>query len=58
MAVSLLIDATLIRSVLLPAAMQLLGERNWYLPSWLGWLPRVESPEERPPAPRTASQAG
>jgi len=59
-AVSLLIDATLIRSVLVPAAMQLLGERNWYLPSWLGWLPRVEpeSPEERPPAPRTASQAG
>ncbi|HEU6445490.1 MAG TPA: MMPL family transporter [Gaiellaceae bacterium] len=38
-AVALLIDATLIRSVLLPAAMKLLGERNWYLPSWLGWLP-------------------
>ena len=38
-AVSLLIDATLIRSVLLPAAMKLLGEWNWYLPSWLRWLP-------------------
>ena len=38
-AVSLLIDATLIRSVLLPAAMKLLGDWNWYLPSWLQWLP-------------------
>ena len=38
-AVSLLIDATIIRSVLLPATMKLLGERNWYLPSWLQWLP-------------------
>ena len=38
-AVSLLIDATIIRSVLLPAAMRLLGDRNWYLPRWLGWLP-------------------
>jgi uncharacterized membrane protein YdfJ with MMPL/SSD domain len=41
-AVSLLIDATLIRSVLVPAAMELLGERNWYLPAWLGWLPHYE----------------
>ena len=40
-AVSLLIDATLIRSVLVPAAMKLLGSRNWYLPRWLGWLPHV-----------------
>jgi putative drug exporter of the RND superfamily len=38
-AISLLIDATLIRSVLLPAAMKLLGDWNWYLPSWLQWLP-------------------
>jgi RND superfamily putative drug exporter len=38
-AISLLIDATIIRSVLLPAIMKLLGEWNWYLPSWLGWLP-------------------
>jgi RND superfamily putative drug exporter len=41
-AVSLLLDATVIRSVLVPAAMQLLGDRNWYLPGWLGWLPHVE----------------
>jgi uncharacterized membrane protein YdfJ with MMPL/SSD domain len=41
-AVALLIDATIIRSVLLPAAMQLLGKWNWYLPNWLEWLPRIE----------------
>ena len=40
-AVALLIDATLVRSVLVPAAMKLLGERNWYLPAWLAWLPDV-----------------
>jgi RND superfamily putative drug exporter len=38
-AVALLIDATLIRTVLLPASMKLLGDLNWYLPSWLEWLP-------------------
>jgi RND superfamily putative drug exporter len=41
-AVALLIDATLVRSVLVPAAMELLGDRNWYLPRWLRWLPRYE----------------
>ncbi|MGL6278960.1 MAG: MMPL family transporter, partial [Gaiella sp.] len=41
-AVALLIDATLIRGVLVPAAMELLGDRNWYLPAWLHWLPHVE----------------
>jgi putative drug exporter of the RND superfamily len=41
-AVSLLLDATVIRSVLVPAAMQLLGDRNWYLPRWLEWLPHLE----------------
>jgi putative drug exporter of the RND superfamily len=41
-AVALLLDATIIRSVLLPAVMTLLGRWNWYLPSWLEWLPRVE----------------
>jgi putative drug exporter of the RND superfamily len=51
-AVALLIDATIIRSVLLPAAMKLLDERCWYLPSWLEWLPRieVEAPERLRPA--------
>lgn len=41
-AVALLIDATLVRSVVIPAAMRLLGERNWYLPRWLQWLPHLE----------------
>ena len=41
-AVALLIDATIIRSVLLPSAMKLLGDWNWYLPRWLEWLPRFQ----------------
>ena len=41
-AVSLLIDATLIRSVVLPSLMGLLGDRSWYLPRWLEWIPHVE----------------
>jgi RND superfamily putative drug exporter len=41
-AIALLIDATIIRSVLLPAAMCLLGRWNWFLPSWLEWLPRIQ----------------
>jgi uncharacterized membrane protein YdfJ with MMPL/SSD domain len=41
-AVALLIDATIIRSVLLPAAMVLLGKWNWYLPTWLEWLPHIQ----------------
>ena len=40
LAVAVLIDATIVRAVLLPATMKLLGDWNWYLPSWLGWLPR------------------
>jgi len=53
LAVAILIDATLVRGVLLPATMKLLGERNWYLPSWLEWLPRIDGSEparEAPPA--------
>jgi putative drug exporter of the RND superfamily len=41
LAIAVLIDATIVRAVLLPAVMVLLGERNWYLPRWLGWLPRL-----------------
>jgi len=41
LAVAVLLDATVIRGVLLPATMTVLGEWNWYLPRWLGWLPRV-----------------
>ncbi|HEY7031503.1 MAG TPA: MMPL family transporter [Thermomicrobiales bacterium] len=44
LAVAVLLDATVVRSVLVPATMALLGDRNWYLPRWLDWLPdlRVE----------------
>ncbi len=57
-AVSLLIDATLIRLVLLPAVLVLLGERAWYLPGWLEWLPHVEieghAEDDRPARPGPA----
>ncbi len=42
---AILIDATIVRAVLLPATMKLLGGWNWYLPSWLEWLPRLDSAE-------------
>ena len=41
LAVAVFIDATIIRVILLPATMKLLGDRNWYLPNWLGWLPKI-----------------
>ena len=41
LAVAVLIDATIIRGILLPASMKLLGDWNWYLPKSLGWLPKV-----------------
>jgi RND superfamily putative drug exporter len=48
LAVAVFLDATLVRAVLLPATMALLGERNWYLPRWLQWMPRqrIEADEE------------
>jgi RND superfamily putative drug exporter len=42
LATAVLIDATIVRGVLLPASMKLLGDWNWYLPNWLRWLPRIE----------------
>jgi uncharacterized membrane protein YdfJ with MMPL/SSD domain len=42
LAAAVLIDATLIRAILLPASMKLLGDWNWYLPKWLEWFPRFE----------------
>ena len=60
LATAVLIDATVVRGVLLPAALALLGERSWYLPNWLRWLPggrpelaRVAQPE--PVAGRSAA---
>ena len=42
LATAILLDATIVRGVLLPASMKLLGDRNWYLPRWLQWLPRFD----------------
>jgi putative drug exporter of the RND superfamily len=58
-AVSLLLDATIVRSVLLPATLAILGDRAWWLPRWLGWLPRltIEPPATTgPDAPALASE--
>jgi RND superfamily putative drug exporter len=49
-AVALFLDATIVRSVILPASMKLLGARNWYLPSWLEWIPDVGEVEQERPA--------
>ena len=59
LATAILIDATIVRAVLLPATMKLLGDRNWYLPRWLEWLPRLggdrsERAEEMRPAATSA----
>jgi RND superfamily putative drug exporter len=53
-AVALLIDATVIRSVVLPSTMALLGDRNWYLPRWLDWLPHLEVERQPEPSPQPA----
>jgi RND superfamily putative drug exporter len=51
LAVAVLIDATIVRAVLLPAVMKLLGDANWYLPRWLDWLPHVRHELEPQPEP-------
>lgn len=50
LAVAVFLDATVVRSILLPAGMILLGDWNWYLPSWLAWLPEIRHGEELPEA--------
>jgi uncharacterized membrane protein YdfJ with MMPL/SSD domain len=50
LAAAVLIDATIIRGVLLPATMKLLGDWNWYLPTKLGWLPKLDTEPEVVPA--------
>jgi len=52
-AVALLLDATLIRSIVLPCTLSWLGARSWYLPRWLNWLPKleIESPQDAPRKP-------
>ena len=64
LAAAILIDATIVRGVLLPATMKLLGTRNWYLPAWLEWLPHFDhgelaiedEPEAAEPAPAAPKQ--
>ena len=51
LAAAVLIDATIVRAVLLPATMKLLGDWNWYLPNWLSWLPRLEHQATPAPVP-------
>jgi RND superfamily putative drug exporter len=53
LAVAVLLDATIVRAVLLPATMKLLGDWNWYLPHWLEWLPRVSHDEQSEVDPAT-----
>jgi len=57
LAVAVFLDATLIRTILVPSAMKLLGRWNWYLPSWLEWLPHL-SIEGAPAPPASAGPAG
>jgi putative drug exporter of the RND superfamily len=54
-AVALILDATVIRSIVLPSLMALLGDRSWYLPRWLEWIPRmeVEAPAAQTASPRS-----
>lgn len=56
LAVAIFLDATLVRSVLVPASMELLGGRNWYLPSWLSWLPDLRIEAEESPAEGSAGK--
>jgi uncharacterized membrane protein YdfJ with MMPL/SSD domain len=63
LAAAILIDATIIRAILLPASMKLLGDWNWYLPKWLEWLPHFEhgeklEPVKAPPAPPAIVPSG
>jgi putative drug exporter of the RND superfamily len=58
--IAVLIDATIIRTILVPSAMALLGDRNWYMPSWLKWLPdlRVEGTARPTPQMPEVQPAG
>ena len=57
LAVAVLLDATVVRVMLLPATMKLLGPRNWYLPRWLGWLPGPSRQAPPPTGPPTGPSA-
>jgi uncharacterized membrane protein YdfJ with MMPL/SSD domain len=57
LATAILIDATIVRAVLLPATMKLLGDWNWYLPRWLNWLPTLTHGQSAEAHPRPALAA-
>ena len=57
LAVAVLLDATIVRAILLPATMALLGDWNWYLPHWLEWLPHTAPQRDRAPASSGSSSA-
>jgi RND superfamily putative drug exporter len=57
LAAAILIDATIVRAVLLPATMKLLGRWNWYLPRWLEWLPNLEHERSTAPAGVSAERS-
>ncbi|OPC83461.1 hypothetical protein B4N89_23225 [Embleya scabrispora] len=56
LAVAVLLDATIIRGLLLPAVMSLLGDHNWYLPRWLNWLPQMDHGDEAVDVPAPAGE--
>ena len=56
LSIAILLDATIVRLVIVPATMVLLGEWNWWLPRWLQWLPRVDLPDERAGAQAPATR--
>jgi RND superfamily putative drug exporter len=58
LAVAVLIDATIVRAILLPASMRVLGDWNWYLPSWLEWIPQVGTEGEAGAAFRPEGRDG
>ena len=56
LAVAIILDATIVRTVLVPATMKLLGDRNWYFPRWLEWLPEIHI-EGRPDSPVVSTES-
>jgi uncharacterized membrane protein YdfJ with MMPL/SSD domain len=57
LAIAVLVDATIVRAVLLPASMKLIGDWNWYLPKWLEWLPHLDHGDSPEPAASEAPRA-